>query len=92
MAYIVESCFISQSDNHIFCLLTGIFRSFMFYVGVVIFKSIVVQFVFYLVPSSLLFPFSSLFGLVIFIPFYLFDDLLAIAPYLSILVVELGLW
>ena len=86
--YIVESYFISQSDNHIFSLLTGIFRTFTFYVGV--FKSIIVRFVFYLVPSFLLFLFSSLFELIIFIPFYLFDDLLTIAPYFVILVVELG--
>ena len=85
--YIVESYFISQSDNHIFSLLTGIFRTFTFYVGVVVFKSIIVWFVFCLVPSSLLFLFSSLFGLIIFIPFYLFDDLFAIAPYFVILVV-----
>ena len=88
--YIVESYFISQSDNHIFSLLTGIFRTFTFYVGVVVFKSIIVWFVFYLVPSFLLFLFSSLFELSIFIPFYLFDDLLTIAPYFVILVVELG--
>lgn len=88
-------CFVIQSDSCNFCLLIGVFKTFIFnvIVGVVMYKSVIV--LLFSVLSHLFFiPFFPLFLLYLdYFLFYFisFGDLLAVAPYFVILVVELGL-